>query len=223
MASEYVLEKEKIHKLIGIRHLTTSTYVLRFDKKSLDFKAGQYITVGKFNVEPRQYSVYSPNNVEYLEVLIKEVEDGKVSRQLKYCKPGDNLVVDGPFGHFIIKDEHIEQHKKFLFIGTGTGISPFHSFVGSYPNLNYQLIHGVHYGEEAYEKDFFDPDRMVVCTSKDQQGDFAGRVTDYLKNQEIVNETEVYLCGNSEMILDVFDILENKGFPTEQIHTEVYF
>lgn len=223
MASDFVLAKEKIHKLIDIRHLTESTYVLRLDKKNLAFKPGQYITVGKFNVEPRQYSVYSPNNVEYLEVLIKEVENGKVSKQLKYCKPGDNLVVDGPFGHFMIKDEHIKQQKKFLFVATGTGISPFHCFAGSYQHLDYQLVHGVRTAEEAYEKDYYDPERLVVCTSKDDKGDYQGRVTDYLKEQDISNDTEVYLCGNSEMILDVFDILENKGFPTEQIHTEVYF
>jgi len=223
MSTDFVLAKEKIHKLIDIRHITPSTYVLRMDKKELQFKPGQYITVGKFNVEPRQYSVYSPNNVNYLEVLIKEVDGGKVSKQLKNCKPGDNIVVDGPFGHFILKEEHIKAQKKFLFVATGTGISPFHCFVGSQENLDYQLIHGVRYSEEAYEKDYYDANRITVCTTKDNNGDYQGRVTDYLRTQELDKETEVYLCGNSEMILEVFDILEEKGFPTEQIHTEVYF
>lgn len=222
MSSNIVIAAEKIHELTNIRTLTPSAYVLRFDKNEIDFKAGQYITVGKENIEPRQYSVYSPANANYLEVLIKEVEEGKVSKQLKHCTPGDKLLVDGPFGHFTIKKEHI-ANRKLLFIGTGTGISPFHSFVGTYPEMDYTLLHGVRYANEAYEKDFYQKERFVLCSSRDNKGDYQGRVTDYIRQYPVNKNTEVYLCGNSEMILEVFDILEEQRFPTEQIHTEVYF
>lgn len=223
MISNIKIANDKAHQLNEVRLLNHNTYVLKFEKNNLDFIPGQYITVGMFNVEARQYSVYSSANASYLEVLIKEVEGGTVSKQLKYAKAGDKMIVDGPFGHFIIKPEFIQEGKKFLFVASGTGISPFHSFVKTYPNLNYQLLHGVKYIEEAYGKDEYDPKRMVVCTSRDDNGHYHGRVTDFLRENEVDLDTEVYLCGNSEMILEVFDILEEKGLPTEQIHTEVYF
>jgi ferredoxin--NADP+ reductase len=222
MQNDLIVEKDKMHELSEIRLLTSNTYVLKFEKNKLEFQPGQYITVGKTMVEPRQYSIYSGANKDYIEVLIKEVEGGKVSKQLRYSKPGDKLLVDGPFGHFTIKPNFLEK-KKFLFVASGTGISPFHSFIESYPAIDYQILHGVRYAEEAYDKAHYEKERITVCTSQDDKGDYHGRVTDYLHENDIDLETEVYLCGNSEMILEVFDILEEKRLPTEQIHTEVYF
>jgi len=50
-----------------------------------------------------------------------------------------------------------------------------------------------------------------------------GRVNDYLFGQEIDIDTNCFLCGNSEMIFDVFDILRCKGVPVSNIYSEVYF
>ena len=66
-------------------------------------------------------------------------------------------------------------------------------------------------------------DRYKLCTSRDQQGDFNGRVTDYLKQKSLDSDTLVYLCGNCDMIYDVYDLLTSRGFPSGNIKTEVYF
>jgi ferredoxin--NADP+ reductase len=212
----------KIYKLQQIRLLNNDAYVLRFDRNGMNFRAGQHITLGiPGNNQVREYSIYSTERDTSLEVLIKEVDNGLVSIQLKKLLPGELLDVDGPFGNFTI-DEH-NRNRKFLFVGTGTGIAPFRSITGSYPSLNYTLLHGVKYAADTYEKFRYPKERFTLCTSREQKGDFNGRVTDYLKQLLLDSDTLVYLCGNCDMIYDVYDLLTSRGFPSGNIKTEVYF
>jgi ferredoxin--NADP+ reductase/benzoate/toluate 1,2-dioxygenase reductase subunit len=189
----------------------------------MKFVAGQHLSVGKAN-EPqaREYSIYSAETDSFLEILVKEVEDGTVSKQLKRMKVGDPLRVQGPMGFFKLDESKI-NNAPHLFIATGTGISPFHSFIMSYPKINYIVIHGVRTGDEGYERFHFDEDRYLLCTSRDNSGNFHGRSTSYLKTIKLDPKTQVYLCGNCDMIFEAYDILSEKGIPTENIHTEVYF
>ena len=214
---------DRKYKIQSIRNLTDSTYVIRFDRNAMEFKAGQNLNLGiKGDPEKRDYSIYSGENDDYLEILVKEVEEGLVSKQLKKLKPGDELEVEGPFGFFTLNESEI-QTKKYLFIASGTGIAPFHSLAKSYPKLDYKLIHGIRYIKEAYESSHYHPDRFISCTTKDDQGGFKGRVTEYLKQNLTDKETLIYLCGNVNMIYDAFDILKEQGIPSANLHAEVYF
>ena len=211
------------HKLLEIRHLTDLTYVLRLERNGLKFQTGQFIIINRLNtIDQREYSVYSGEKDEFLEVLVREVTDGKVSPKLKNLKENMPVEIDGPFGFFKFNPDQF-SNKKFLFIATGTGISPFHSFVRTFPQLDYTLIHGVRYGHEAYEHHDFDAEKVTLCTSGESNGRFNGRVTDYLVSQKIEPGTNCFLCGNSEMIYEVFDILTAKGIPVSDIYSEVYF
>lgn len=215
--------KKKRHncKVLEVRQLTDSTAVLRFERINLDFEPGQYIRVGaKDDAEIRDYSVYSGSNDDFIEVLVRRVEDGLVSKQLCDLTPGEEVSVGGPYGHFKLIEE--VRNKPLLFIGTGTGISPFHSFAASYPELSYRLIHGTALLDEAYESAYYG-DAYFHCVSREEGGDFKGRVTDYLKTLDFPAETNAFLCGNCDMIYEAFDLLQDKGLPTAQIHTEVYF
>jgi ferredoxin--NADP+ reductase/benzoate/toluate 1,2-dioxygenase reductase subunit len=210
----------KVHE---IRLLTPTTYVLRFDKHHLSFKAGQYIRVGlPGNRERREYSIYSGENDDYFEILIKEVIDGDLSKKLKRLKGGDNIVVEGPFGFFNLNANDLFS-RKFYLIASGTGISPFHSYVRSYPDMDYTLIHGIKFIEETYEKDHYDSKRYLCCTSRDEKGDFSGRVTKIIPLYPFENNALFYLCGNSDMVYDVYNLLADRGISTDNIFTEVYF
>ena len=201
------------HKVIQVRHLTDTTFVIRLERKQLQFQTGQFIVLNlNGKAEQREYSVYSGEHDNFLEVLVREVEGGKISGKLKQLKSGDEINVDGPFGFFKFNPESFKSGK-FLFIASGAGISPFHSFVKSHSDLNYKLIHGVRYAEEAYEHKDYGKEQVVLCTSASENGDFRGRVTDYLFTQKIEPDTHCFLCGNSEMIYEVFDILTGKGVP----------
>jgi ferredoxin--NADP+ reductase/benzoate/toluate 1,2-dioxygenase reductase subunit len=211
------------YKIRKIRFLTESTFILRFDRGNMQFKAGQHIIVGlKGELNQREYSVYSGENDNYLEILVREVPEGNVSLQLKRCKPEQSLQVNGPFGSFGLEKFDMFS-RKLVFIASGTGISPFHSFVKSYPGIDYILFHGVRYNKEAYERTDYDPHRYILCTSKDSNGGHKGRVTSFLPGYHVDRNMLFYVCGNNNMIYEVYHILSDKGIPDENIIAEVYF
>jgi ferredoxin/flavodoxin---NADP+ reductase len=214
----------EVLKVIGIRDLTSTAYVIRFDRNNIPFRAGQHILLGKKDdIESREYSVYSAEQDDFFEVLIREVKEGLVSKQLRNVKPGEPLNFENPVGYFILKDEDIYT-RKFLFIASGTGIGPFHSFVRSYPGLDYKLLHGIRYGYEAFDKDDYEKNRLVRCTSRNRKGDFHGRVTDYLKKHPVEDKnTLCFFCGNVEMIHEAYDIMLKQGVPSGNLFAEVYF
>ena len=212
-----------IYIIDRVRHLTGSTYVLRFSRNGMAFVPGQYLLIGlPGSAKMREYSIYSGVHDEFLEILIKEVDEGEVSRELKTLQRGEKLDVRGPYGSFLRKAPGAAPGKR-LFISSGTGIAPFHSFIRSYPDLDYFLIHGVRILEEAYDYGDYRRDRVILCTSRDRGGDFAGRVTDYLREHVPGPDQQVYLCGSGVMIHDAMKILRSGGVPQNQIFTEVYF
>lgn len=214
---------EALYEIESVRHLTESTYVLRFSRNGMEFTPGQHLVLGlPGSTELREYSIYSGIHDDFLEVLIKEVDEGVVSRQLKYIQPEDQLEVRGPYGFFLTRAA-TPPPGGMLFISSGTGIAPFHSYVKSYPQEDYRLIHGVRTKGEAYDSGDFRRERLQVCTSRDESGDFAGRLTDYLLEEDLDPRRDVYLCGNSNMIFDAMDILRARGISQNQIYTEVYF
>jgi ferredoxin--NADP+ reductase/benzoate/toluate 1,2-dioxygenase reductase subunit len=193
------------------------------ERNDMAFKPGQNLNLGLAgDNEKRDYSIYSREQDDFLEILVKEVEDGLVSKHLKRMKPGDALEVDGPFGFFTIKEENLHS-KKFLFISSGTGIAPFHSITGSFPHIDFTLLHGVRKLNETYEKQDYPAERYISCVSQEAGGKFHGRVTDFIKQHPVNKDTLCYLCGNVNMIYDVFDILKEQGVPSENLHAEVYF
>jgi ferredoxin--NADP+ reductase/benzoate/toluate 1,2-dioxygenase reductase subunit len=225
------MEKEKtgrfasmgLYKVLQIRELTGSTFVLRMERGDLQFKAGQHIVAGpEGEMDQREYSIYSGENDEYLEILVREVPDGKISLQLKQCKPGHKLQVNGPFGSFCL--EKFEMFtRKYVFVASGTGISPFHSFVRSYPDIDYLLFHGVRYKNEGYESNSYDPARYILCTSKEGSDEKRGRVTRFLPDYPLSPDMLFYLCGNNNMIYEVHNILTDRGIPAKNIFSEIYF
>jgi ferredoxin/flavodoxin---NADP+ reductase len=211
------------HVITQIRFLTESTFVLRFSRGNFKFSAGQRIIVGlKGDLDQREYSVYSGENDDYLEILVREVKGGNVSVKLKQCEPGQYLQVNGPFGSFGI-ETYDRYSRKLIFIATGTGISPFHSLIRSYPEVSYTLFHGVRFSDEAYERSEYDSDRYILCTSKENSGGRKGRVTMFLSKYRVTPDMLFYLCGNGSMIYEVYHILRDKGIPDENITSEIYF
>ena len=214
---------ESFYKIEEIRHLTGETFSLKLPRARFSFQAGQHLSLGIHgDYQSREYSIYSGENDANLEVLVKEVDNGYFTPKLRKLKAGDLVEIHGPFGKFGMEPKAAETGK-FVFIASGTGIAPFRSMVRTYPEIDYTLIHGVRLATEAYDRHEYVSDRYVLCTSRDTNGTYQGRVTGYLKNCTFAPETDFYLCGNSDMIFDALEILKEKGFERDQIHCEVYF
>lgn len=218
------MQTNNIHRLQGVRHLTDTTYVLEVERNGMEFEAGQHILMGiANNIHKREYSIYSGTTDQNLELLVKEVESGTVSKQMKKLNQGDALEIEGPLGFFTIDKNYLEQNRKFLFVASGTGIAPFHSMVKSIPGLDYTILHGVRHSSEAYERDTYDKDKYILCSTADTDGDFHGRVTEYIKQHNIDKDTICFFCGNFNMIREGMNLLEKKGIPSNQLHAEVYY
>ena len=212
------------YKVLNIRDLSPSTYILRLERKKLDFKPGQCFNLGlKGSGINREYSIYSGVDDSYLEFLIKEVKRGSVSPALRKVKPGDEVALHGPYGAFIISSDRAKK-TLFTFIATGTGIAPFHSFVRTYPDLDYRIINGIRTAKERYDYNDYDRKRLTTCVTRDDcWSGFKGRVTDYLQ-QNYIDPTQIYfLCGNQGMIQKGYDLLRIKGVSGNQIFTEAFF
>lgn len=218
------MKKITYSKILEIRNLTESTYVLRLEKSDFVFKAGQYLVLnvpGEY--EAREYSIYSPEDAPYIDLLIKEVDKGEISKELKYLKIGTKVEITGPFGFFLLRENEQNKQSHFTFVATGTGVAPFHSIILSNPELNYEVLHGVRHGYEAYDSSDYPDNRYRLCTSREHGEHYFGRVTQYFKEKGIRKDSIYYICGNSGMVNDVTELLEKNGINPENIRTEVFF
>jgi ferredoxin--NADP+ reductase/benzoate/toluate 1,2-dioxygenase reductase subunit len=219
----------RIHHVVHVRDLSAGAFVLRFSREGLSFRAGQWINLGlPGSRDQREYTLYSSPADEFLEVLVKEIPEGAISRALRRRRPGDALEAEGPHGSFCLVEGR-RRPPRFLFLATGTGISPFHSFTRSHPGLDYLLLHGVRSAHELYDRGVFDPARLVPCISGDADGEtdretaYRGRLTAYLREQPLESSNYCYLCGNSDMIYEAYAILRERGVGPSRIFAEVYF
>ena len=212
---------------MGRRDISAGSFILRLSREKLSFVPGQWINVGPHGMrEQREYSIYSSPRDGFLEILVKEIPGGLVSPALRRCKPGDPIEVEGPHGAFTLV-EGSRDAPRFLFCATGTGVSPFHCFAQSNPGLEYRLLHGVRTQTDFPETAAFTPARYVPCVSRGAQSaplaTFAGRLTTLLQVEPVDPSTYCYLCGNSDMIYEVYGILKEQGVSREHIFAEVYF
>jgi ferredoxin--NADP+ reductase len=233
----------QVHRVLGRRDLSAGSFILRLSRESLSFVPGQWINVGPRGMrEQREYSIYSSPRDDFLEVLVKEIPGGLVSPALRRCRPGDPIEVEGPHGAFTLV-EGSRDAPRFLFCATGTGVSPFHCFAQSNPALEYRLLHGVRTQNDFPETSAFTRDRYVPCVSRGAESAeyrgaesaeyrggvaeppaaFAGRLTTLLQVEPVDPSTYCYLCGNSDMIYEVYGILKEQGVSREHIFAEVYF
>ena len=214
------------HKVLENRNLGNA-FCLRVERNNLQFRSGQHVEMNIIDSEyKRPYSIYSGENDDYLEFLIKEIQGGDTSPQMKKLKPGDEVEINYLDGSFIIEKEDL--NRKFYFICTGTGIAPFHSFIRTYPNLDYVIVHGTKTPGERYDQTHYK--NYISCLSQHTQ-DLCdceickctyGRVTDYFKFENVDNNALFYLCGLGKMIYEMDHLLICKGVPSNFILWEIY-
>jgi len=190
------------------------------------------------NSEPivmRSYSISSISKSGHFELCVKKVENGRGSSYLSSLKEGEKVEFMGPFGHFIFKKDKTKNH---ILIGTGTGIAPLKSIIedelqkGNDSPIH--LLFGVRYVKDLFYKDLFaklaakNPNftyEIIISRpenpSWEQNGGKIGRVTDLLKDLAIdTNNTDIYICGLKEMVLETTKMLEEKGIQKENINFE---
>ena len=212
------------HRVIEVRSVSPTTFILTLERNRLAFTAGQCVNIGLPQTGiNREYSTYSGEDDPHLEFLIKEVEGGQLSTKFRQLKPNDYVEIDGAYGQFTISRHMREQNPAFIFVGTGTGIAPFRSFVRTHDLIDYQVIHGVRENSEAYGWDGIPLEKYKPCVSQEQGDFYSGRVTDFLCRYPQSDQAIYFLCGNRNMINDVYDLLREQKVSGSSIITETFF
>ncbi len=211
-------------KIIGNERLSNSTFMLTVERPDIEIKAGQCFNIGTNEAGVnREYSMYSDANADFVQFLIKEVEFGVVSPRIARLTVGDEVELEGPYGEFCIENAIDRGDKAFTFIGTGTGIAPFRSFVKSFPTIDYKVIHGIRSEEERYHYDEYRDGTYTACLSRPTSGATPERVTNFITKKPINDGSTVFICGNRKMISEVFDICREQGISGDRLFTEVFF
>lgn len=200
-------------------------FEIRFERNGIEFVPGDCIALfsaeGK---ESRPYSVASGRDEDILRFVIRHMEGGMVSPYLASRKPGDTVKISPPFGWF--RPGRTGASAPFVFLTTGTGISPFLSHFRSHPeHPPLQCLYGVRVLEDAVDLEWL----RTLCNLKlavSREGacpHHQGRITDLLDDMPVAPEIHYYLCGLDAMIDEVTNWLEEKGIDIAHIHRECFF
>ncbi len=209
-------------KLTGNEEISPGVHVISW-RRTADFIPGQVVKIAlRQHDQARIYSICSGNHESEMRVLFNIKEDGALTPPLSGYIPGDSIWVSKPYGSF-----HGNE-KPAVWIATGTGIAPFYSMFRSGQSENKYLLHGARFLNQFYFEDELDwamGKRYVRCCSQQQSCDvFPGRVTDYLHQWETIPADHLYfLCGKALMVVELRDLLIERGIPYENIIAEIYF
>ncbi|HLO90198.1 MAG TPA: NADH:ubiquinone reductase (Na(+)-transporting) subunit F [Lentimicrobium sp.] len=162
------------------------------------------------------------------------VNPGICSSYIFSRKPGDKVMVSGPYGEFHIKP----TRKEMIYIGGGAGMAPlrshiFHLFQTEKTDRKVSYWYGARSLREVfYEDDFraiekqFPNFKFNLALSEplpeDNWNGYVGFIhqvvlDNYLSKHAEPEEIEYYLCGPPMMNDAVFKMLDNLGVPKENI------
>ena len=225
-------------KLVKLRDLTYDIKEVNLeiiDGQEIDFKAGQFVQfkVPEYKLTPepvyRAYSLASaPSDTKNIQLEIRLVPNGICTTYVhNYLKEGDEVVFNGPYGDFFLRDTEAEM----ICIAGGSGMAPIKSilldmtekqnprrvryFFGARSRRDLFLLEEMRELEQRLPNFQFIP---VLQEEEDWDGE-KGWVTEVVARQMTTGEnTEAYLCGSPGMIDACIKVLVAKGVPQEKIY-----
>ncbi|MGL4486221.1 MAG: NADH:ubiquinone reductase (Na(+)-transporting) subunit F [Yersinia sp. (in: enterobacteria)] len=165
---------------------------------------------------------------------VPDAPPGIMSSYIWSLKPGDKVVISGPFGEFFAKDTDAEM----VFIGGGAGMAPMRSHIfDQLKRLNSKRKISFWYGARSRREMFYEEDfdqlqaenenfRWHVALSDPQPEDnwtgYTGFIhnvllENYLKNHPAPEDCEFYMCGPPMMNAAVIKMLKDLGVEDENI------
>jgi len=173
------------------------------------------------------------------QVGFQDVPTGIGSSYIFSLKPGDKVMMSGPYGDF---HPHFDSKKEMIWIGGGAGMAPLRAQIMHMTKTLHTTDREMHffYGARAlveafFLEDFWELEREfpnfhfhLSLDRPDPKADEAGvkyyagfavnciRDT-YLKDHEAPEDCEYYLCGPPMLIKTVTDYLDSLGVDKESI------
>lgn len=183
--------------------------------RTIAFQAGQYLNVVLEDGQRRAYSFTTRSGeANHIELHVRRMPGGRfTTRVFEQLKPGDRLEVEGPMGHFVLREP---SPRPLIFVAGATGFAPVKSLLeeafhqGMAKPLH--LYWGVRRPEDLYLREL--PERwarehpnfrFVPVISEPAAGDgWSGRTG--LVHQAILQDFPdlsghlVYACGSVGMV-----------------------
>ncbi|HAD09661.1 MAG TPA: NADH:ubiquinone reductase (Na(+)-transporting) subunit F [Porticoccaceae bacterium] len=159
---------------------------------------------------------------------------GQMSSYVFNLKPGDKIMVYGPFGEFFAKDTANEM----VFIGGGAGMAPMRSHIfDQLKRLNSNRKMTFWYGARSLREMFYDDEYDMLARENDNfdwyvalsdpqpEDNWEGLTgfihnvlyDEYLKNHEAPEDCEYYMCGPPMMNAAVIQMLHDLGVEDDHI------
>jgi Na+-transporting NADH:ubiquinone oxidoreductase subunit F len=232
-------------KVESIRDLTHDIKEVRLkliEPANIEMKAGQFI---QFQVpayeltdEPvyRAYSMASvPSDTTHIELEIRLVPNGICTTYVhKHLKEGDEVMVNGPYGEFFLRD----TERPIICIAGGSGMAPLKSilldmaekkssrkvryFFGARALRDLFLLDEMKALEDEMENFKFIPALSDPLPEDNWKGE-VGLITDVVKRlTEDASESEAYLCGSPGMIDACVKVLQELGMPEARIYYDKF-
>lgn len=210
-------------------------FSLRIAVEFNNFTAGQFVRVAldiAGERVARPYSLVNKPGDELLEIYFNIVPEGPLSPKLAELNVDDEIFVTDKANGFLTVDE-VPECKHLWMMATGTGVGPFLSILKSesvwqqfekvvlaysvrdLSELSYkediELLQQRHGEQFIY---------MPFVTREKMNDAFDVRIPVGIENGSVeaaagfnINETDshIMMCGNSEMIASVSEVLETRG------------
>ncbi len=166
---------------------------------------------------------------------MEKVNPGVASSYIYSLKPGDEVVVSGPYGEFFVED----TQREMMFIGGGAGMAPMRSHIfHQFKNLHTSRKASFWYGGRSRKELFYMDDFQEIERENDNfsfhvalsdplpQDDWHGYTgfihqvifDNYLKDHPNPEDIEYYICGPPMMLQAVLKMLDSLGVAPEMIH-----
>jgi len=162
------------------------------------------------------------------------VPPGQMSSYIFSLKPGDKVMISGPYGDFFAKETEAEM----VFIGGGAGMAPMRSHIfDQLKRIKTKRKISFWYGARSFREMFYveDFDQLAKENSnfnwyiglseplpEDNWTGYTGFIhqviyENYLKDHPNPEDCEFYMCGPPMMNKAVIDMLDNLGVEPENI------
>lgn len=203
----------------------------------LQFEAGQYVSLKVSDKgERRSYSIIHDPSIQHgFELLVDHTPQGVGTQFLQSLSFGDEVTGLGPLGQFTVADMDAEQGS--IFVATGSGIAPLKSMIvdlliNKQDTRPVKLYWGMRHATDLFWlDDFADLEKYhkhfsFIPTLSQAPAEWTlsrGRVTDILRVVDILPDVGYYLCGSTEMVHEVSDLLEKRGVSLQYIHHEKFY
>ena len=163
-----------------------------------------------------------------------QVEPGKMSSYIFSLKPGDEVIISGPFGEFFAR----ETDKEMIFVGGGAGMAPMRSHLFDQlkrikTDRKITFWYGARSKREMFYVDDFNGLQesnpnfqwFVALSDALPEDNWTGHTgfihqvlyDEYLKDHPAPEDCEYYLCGPPIMNKCVIDMLVDMGVEEEDI------